>query len=349
MKRRALLLAAACGPSFAAVPQLDALLRDGEAALRDGDVLAAQQAFERAAALDHDPAAEWGLVRSWMQAGAYRRALAFAAHAAGGHTELPEGAGLYAWLLFIGGQVELARQAVNDGLQRAPGHPLLVATARRLQDPVATPPAQLLEGATRQAPLANGAAAQGQVVASGVLLPSGREAWVPAAALPGGPVWLRDAFGRTRAARPARTLAALGLTELSLDTPLREVLPPWPVAARDAFPGSPEMAVGFIATRDAQPAWPLLRLGFVGRWEQGARYQLGAALPGGGAQGGPVYDGSGRLIGLALEGRLLAASALREHAPQAFTLQPDAPAQSPDAVYERAMTTVVQLIADPPR
>ncbi|MCX8507747.1 MAG: HutD family protein, partial [Rhodobacteraceae bacterium] len=43
----------------------------------------------------HEAVAEWGLVRSWMQAGEYRRALAFSAHAAGAHVDVIEGAGLH--------------------------------------------------------------------------------------------------------------------------------------------------------------------------------------------------------------------------------------------------------------
>jgi len=129
-------------------------------------------------------------------------------------------------------------------------------------------------------------------------------------------------------------------------------VPPWPVAARDAFPGSPQMAVEFGLPADAPavPMWPLLHLGFVGSWQSGSVSALGTDLASAGPHGGPVFDRAGRLIGLALRGAdgrptLLAASALQAAWPQAFTSTADATQMSPDAVYERAMTKVLHLIA----
>src|SRR5262245_62620692 len=65
------------------------LLRTGEAALARGDSAKALEAFERAAAMLHAADAEMSLVRVYMQNGAYRRAAALAAHAAGAHREEP--------------------------------------------------------------------------------------------------------------------------------------------------------------------------------------------------------------------------------------------------------------------
>ena len=76
-----------------------ALLDAAEAALARGDTEAALAGFERAAGMLHAPDTEMGLVRSQMQAGQYRRALAFAAHTAGAHLEAPAASALYAWLL----------------------------------------------------------------------------------------------------------------------------------------------------------------------------------------------------------------------------------------------------------
>lgn len=57
-----------------------------QAALQDKDKAAAAT-IERAAMMLHAPDTEMGLVRSYMQAGHYRRALAFCAHTAGVHRE----------------------------------------------------------------------------------------------------------------------------------------------------------------------------------------------------------------------------------------------------------------------
>ena len=331
------------------------LVEEGEQALRANDAGAALRAYERAAALRHDAVAEWGLVRSWMQAGEYRRALAVSAHAAGAHADVVEGAGLYAWLLHIGGQTALAQQTLDAAMQRQPGNPLLVATAERLRDPAAPPDERLLAGPTRQAPYADIALpSQARVMSTGLLLPNGQQALVPAEAVaPNSSLWVRDAQGHTVAARLARVLPELGLAELALDSPLHDPTPLFPVAQRDAFPGSPQMAVEFAARPDAlvTPMWPLLHIGFVGSWRTASVYALGSELASVGPHGGPVFDREGRLIGMALRGvdgrpTLLAASALRGAWPQAFAAPPaDASRMSPDAVYERAMTMVLQLIA----
>ena len=338
------------------------LVTQGEQALRANDAGAALRAYERAAALRHVAEAEWGLVRSWMQAGNYRRALAFAAHAAGAHPDVAEGAGLYAWLLHIGGQPGLARQTLAEARQRDPANTLLAATAERLRDPAGAPDPRLFDGATRQGPHAADVTrlpAAARVAGSGVLLPAGRVALVPADAVAGATLlWLRDARGRGASAQVARMLPELGLAELTVDAGLHDAgdaVDALGVAPRDAFPGSPELVVAFAAPADAPrlPVWPVLRTGFVGRWIDGASYRLGTDLDGASALGGPVFDQQGRLIGMTMRGpdgaaRLLAVSALRAAWPQAFAeVPPDAPKLSPDAVYERAMDVAVQLIVLP--
>jgi tetratricopeptide (TPR) repeat protein len=338
----------------------DGLLAQGEAALRANDAAGGVRAYERAAALRHVAAAEWGLVRAWMQAGDYRRALAFAAHAAGAHPDVVAGAGLYAWLLNIGGQPAIARQTLDEALKRHPQHDLLAATAARLEQPARGPAASLLIGATRQAPHAALALpASVRAMASGVLHSDGLRAIVPSQPLvaAGESLWLRDAMGRTSPARLARLRREWGLAELVLEAPLGHPTIRLELAARDAFPGSPELAVEFAAAPDQrpEPEWPLLHTGFVGAWQAGPRYALGAALASSGAHGGPVFDRAGRWIGLAMRGAgdrpaLLAASALQEAWPELPVADAAVPAPglSPDQVYERAMACAVQLLVLPP-
>ena len=72
------------------------LLKTGEAALSRLDVNAALDAFERAALIVHAADTEIALVRTYMQGGDYRRALAFGAHTAGSHLDVIGGSTLYA-------------------------------------------------------------------------------------------------------------------------------------------------------------------------------------------------------------------------------------------------------------
>ena len=77
------------------------LVQQAELQLAAGDTAAAQQAFDRAAMLVHAADVEMGLVRTYLQAGDYRRALSFASHAAGAHRDVPAGTAPYGGLLHI--------------------------------------------------------------------------------------------------------------------------------------------------------------------------------------------------------------------------------------------------------
>jgi hypothetical protein len=94
-----------------------ALVADAEQHLAAGDAVAALALLERAALMLHAPDTEMGIERARMQLGEYRRALAFAAHAAGAHRrEAPAASALYAWLLHVGGQrAAAAYGAVRNG------------------------------------------------------------------------------------------------------------------------------------------------------------------------------------------------------------------------------------------
>src|SRR5262245_35530327 len=108
------------------------LLERGESALAWGEVAQAAEAFERAASIRHAAEPEMGLIRTYMQTGAYRRALAFAAHTAGAHRDAPAGAVLYAWLLHVGGQVRLAQRMLDDVEAQSPGNSLVAEARRRV-------------------------------------------------------------------------------------------------------------------------------------------------------------------------------------------------------------------------
>lgn len=87
----------------------------GEQPLSLVDVQAARQAFDRAAMMLHAPVTEAALVRTHMQAGECRQALAFGAHAAGAHLrKWPAGTALHAWLLQVGGQGVVGRRMLDE-------------------------------------------------------------------------------------------------------------------------------------------------------------------------------------------------------------------------------------------
>jgi hypothetical protein len=344
-----------------------ALLKKGETALARLDVTGALDAFERAALILHAADTEIASVRAYMQAGDYRRALAFGAHTAGAHLDEVGGSLLYVWLLHAGGQPAIAQRLLADVETRMPGNPRVQAVQQQMRSgmPVARGP--LLALPTRLAPYGGmkGLPANARVVGSAVLLHSGTNALLPLSLLPAsGRVWLRNGLGQLVQARTDQKFSALGVALVRLQSRL-----PVPddqlVATSDAFPGSPGFAVEYAATPDAAPAWPLLRTGFLGS-ASGATGErlLGLALPAG-PRGGPVFDAGGQLIGLALPGRagqggdrLVPASELKKAfgarfsavPPQTGTLAAPGrarPRASVDKIYEASLKTGLQVIAVP--
>ena len=330
------------------------LLQRGEVALARGDVGQALNAFERAGTMMHAAETEMGLVRTYMQSGAYRRALSFAAHTAGAHRDAPAGAVLYAWLLHIGGQTAFAQRVLDGTEARSPGDALVAQARAQLRSPAPVASGALLSAPWRTAPFDAGAAlpASAHVVCSGVLVDGGRHALAPL--IDARTVWLRNGLGRKSAAQVERRIESLGLVLLQLDDPIKGG-PDSTLAPRDPFPGSAGFALDYSATPDAAPAWPMLHSGFIGRRDDSERLsKLGIEMPAG-AQGGPVFDAGGHFTGIALRGtdgqdRLLAVSALRREfgALLGFVANQSAVQRMPaDAIYESAMAVTLQVIAAP--
>lgn len=343
------------GPSRAE-PERAEWLQRGEVALARGDTARALGAFDRAAALRHAADSELGLVRTYMQAGAYRRALAFAAHTAGAHRDVPAGSVLYAWLLHVGGQPGFALRVLDRIEARAPGDALAAQARAELRSPAPVASGALLTAPWRVAPVDAGAPlpAAASVTGTGVLVDEGRRALVPLPSLGAArALWLRDGLGRRRAARIERRDEALGLALLRLEEPI-EGAPALAMAPRDPFAGSPGFGVDYAATPDAAPAWPLLRPGFIGSPDGAGLLKLAIELPAG-AQGGPVFDAAGRFAGIAARGRdgqdrLLLPSALRREFGDLLGVVtgPDRVPRVPvDRIYEIAMPLTLQVIAEP--
>ena len=329
-----------------------AMLDQAEAALRAGELERAAAAFERAGSVRHAADAELGLIRTWMQGGEYRRALAFAAHTAGAHPDAPAGIGLYAWLLHIGGQQAIALQLLARAQTRMPQDATLAATAALLKHPAAAPAPILLASPGRFAPLGEEPPAPTgalRVNGSATLVDGGRRALTSRAVVgDAARLWLRDGLGRVAAARIARRLDEIGLVGLELDPALDGgsiALPD-----RDPFPGSPAFAVEFARDEAALPAWPQLHVGFLGAPSGEGVYRLGIDAADD-ASGGPVYDAAGRLVGVTVNDRghavLLAPSRLRRLIDAAGAAAPVSGGSgrlAVDEIYERSLRAVAQVL-----
>lgn len=333
------------------------LLKSGEAALARLDVAAALGAFERAALILHAADTEIALVRSYMQAGDYRRALGFGAHTAGAHLDVAGGSLLYAWLLHSGGQPVIAQRLLVEISARLPDDALVQAVQRQLRSGAPSATGELLAPPVRLAPYGQtqGLPASARSVGSAVLLPGGRAALMPLSLLPrSGRLWLRNGLGQLTAASVEKRLTDVDVALVRLKRPM-PMATEFRVAVRDAFPGSAGFAVEYVRAPNASPAWPVLRAGFLGGTDGncGARL-LGIDMPAG-SRGGPVFDGAGQFIGLALPGasakggdRLVTASRLNKAIGSAplfaqATAGPT-PREAVDNIYEASLRSALQVI-----
>lgn len=321
---------------------VDALQRDGDAALQRGESQQALDAFERAAMLRHSAPIEIGIVRSLMQMGAYRRALGFAGHTAFAHPESHDGAALYALLLRLGGQAPVAQRLVEAGLQRAPDDVALARARAVLVAPLADERVQAL---TALAPSGHSVPAQATAIGNATLLPDGRQALVPLTQLPAdGALWVRNGLGHTVRAERHRVDAQAGVAVLRL----AEAMDAPQSALRRPFPGTPAFVVAF----ERASTWPQLHSGFLGNMASDVGGQWLGVDAGAHSAGAAVLDGSGRLLGMALpaagDGRLrfigLAAASPLLPVAQPIEAPPSA-ARAIDEIYERGLRSALQLIA----
>jgi len=334
----------------AALAERRRLLDEGEARLAGGDALAAQQSFDRASQLLHAADTELSLVRTYMQAGEYRRALAFGAHAAGAHREFPAGNALYAWLLQAGGQGRYAERLLAEAIEKAPDDPSLQAARAALGSAAPRAEGVLATGPARVLPYAWGTqvAAGSRVVGSGTLAGAGDLALVPSALVNGAlAIRVRNGLGQTVAARLVESNDDTALLKLERALPRP---PGLTYVGREPFAGSPGYCVEQVAGDGREAAWPLLRSGFFAYpARDGGLRPLGIEAPPG-PRGGPVFDAAGRLAGLALTAsdgrdRLLPVSAWPAQAMGDASGAAAPGARLPlDELYERALLLALQVI-----
>jgi hypothetical protein len=344
------------GPQAAAdEAERQRLLAEGEALLAAGDAIAAQEVFQRAAMVMHAADTECSIVRAQMQAGQYRQALAFGAHAALAHRAVPGGLALYAWMLHVGGQSVIAGRLLDEALKRDGGDVALQSARDALGQPWPRPAGPMRVAPLRTAPYAHGDAAEGSGRCAGTatLLPDGTAAFVPLATVgEGRTLRLRNGLGETVGGSVVVRRPDAGVARIELARPL-----PVPagvvLATRPPFAGSPAATVEFGVDEEGLPAWPVLRQGFVGRLAANGRQRLGIELPAG-LRGGPVFDRAGRLAGMGLaDGQgvelLWPLAAWNEGAAAgdaAAQAEASAASGAIDAVYEAALRLALQVIVD---
>ena len=328
------------------------LLVEAESQLAAGDAMAAQDSFQRAAMLLHSADTECGIVRAQAQAGHYREALAFAAHAALAHRNFAAGAALYAWLLHVGGQAAIAQRVLDDAIRIAPDDVALRLAREQLRQAQPRACGSLLAPPLRVAPYAYGPAqppSTARTAGTALLFDGGRGALVPTAIVGGSEsIWIRNGLGNTVRATVVRRLDGIGLTRLQLAIPLPAPAPLLAVT-REPFAGSPGTTVEFVPGPGADAAWPLLYQGFLGRTIEPSMRRLGIEVPPG-PRGGPVFDSAGRLAGIALahgEGsdHWVPVAAIAT-AGAAWSPAAGAPAATAaiDVVYEAALHHTVQVL-----
>ncbi len=342
------------------------LLKTGEAALATLQLEAALLAFERAANILHAADTEIALVRTYMQYGQYRRALAAGAHTAGAHLDVVGGSALYAWLLHMGAQTAVAQRLLTEAQTRVPGNNSIELVRRQLTGGVPLATGDLLNPPTRLAPygMTRGVAATARVKGSALLLPGGTEALVLQSLLPSqtkrAKIWLRNGLGVLTEGTVVKRLPGTGLVLIRLSKVLPVPDDFW-MADKEPFPGSPGYAVEYVAHRnvvkDSAPAWPVLRLGFLGgmKTPTGSDHLLGIDMPAG-PRGGPVFGATGQLIGVALHGKpgeadqLVTVARLQRALgrPLGAVIPGSAPtSSSADRIYENSLKISLQVIAVP--
>lgn len=342
------------------------LLKKGEAALAALQLEPALLAFERAASILHAADTEIALVRTYMQYGQYRRALAAGAHTAGAHLDVVGGSALYAWLLHMGAQTAVAQRLLTEAQTRMPGDTNIEQVRQQLNGGTPLATGDLLNPPTRLAPygVTQELPAAARVQGSAVLLPGGAQALVPLSLLPKpakrAKLWLRNGLGLLAEGTVVKGLPAAGLALVKLSHALPVPDDYW-IADTEAFPGSPGYAVEYVTSpktaKNVAPAWPILRLGFLGGMvtPTGTDRLLGIDMPAG-PLGGPVFGSAGQLIGVALKGKsgaadqLVTVSRLQKAIgqPLGASMQKSAPTTSTaDRIYENGLKVSLQVITAP--
>jgi hypothetical protein len=260
------------------------LLLIAEGLLKKLDGNAALNIFEQAALIVHASEVEIGIVRSHMQAGQFQRALAFCAHAAGAHLDEPAPTLLYAQLLKLSGQMPHAEKLMTEYRARFKAN---AATSE----------------VARLSPYfdARGLPTSAKMLGSGLVLPTGTRAVIPAVMVSARTkaLWIRYGTGFLRKASVEKIVSKDGLAILKIDNPLESKgKPELAITSKPAFPGSIAYAMHFIDQMAL--SWPSLWSSFVGEPAKISTGRRLIDLPEATARalGASLFDQTGAAIGL---------------------------------------------------
>ncbi len=118
-----LLLASAsllCSSAYAAEDTIPNLILRAQSAIDNGQPQQATEWYEKAAAMGESPEAEIGLVRAYLQAGEFRKAIAFGNLVAAEHPDMTDTAALLAYIEDLEGQTTPALAKLTEELKKHP-------------------------------------------------------------------------------------------------------------------------------------------------------------------------------------------------------------------------------------
>jgi tetratricopeptide (TPR) repeat protein len=340
------------------VEERRALLVGAEALLSELNGHAALALFEKAALISHSPDTEIGIVRAYLQNGAYPSALSFCAHAAGAHEESIESTALYAWLLRIGGYKEHAIKLLDTAGKRNPDDSLIASLRTHVDMALPLTGPLFAKTPVRFLPYAGNLSGKvrAQSLGSGLLLNDGKRLLVLTAVLGGtsNRFWIRAGLGKISKAEVLSSENYFSVLQLHQPIEHRSELT---FAAKPPFPGSIAFSVQYRARALKTLAWPVLDSGFVGNPGSVGSSRSLEINHGGNTWGGPVFDQSGRIIGLAARSNfahqkqalLITSPSMRSHeATSGLSWDDQAPeAQRPkvssDYIYGSALKSIAEI------
>ena len=118
-----LLLASAsllCSSAYAAEDTIPNLILRAQSAIDNGQPQQATEWYDKAAAMGESPEAEIGLVRAYLQAGEFRKAIAFGNLVAAEHPDMTDTAALLAYIEDLEGQTTPALAKLTEELKKHP-------------------------------------------------------------------------------------------------------------------------------------------------------------------------------------------------------------------------------------
>lgn len=334
---------------------VDAVLQRTEAYLKAGEIEQARNLLDQTAGTLHSDAIEIAQVLTLMQGGEYTHALSAAAHTYAEHAEEADTALLYAWLLSIGGQVRVAHEVLQTNLERFPEHQSLRTMQSVLQSAQWDVSQLDVTGYLRLRPVLVESASKSEhvLLLNGATLLDELHAVTPfTPSLATKKLWLRNGLGITVGAKLVKVLPEHHVAILQLEKPM-PIAHRMVVANKPTSLGNLAYVIGyFTATKSDMAQWPILRADFTGMpavSDDAGKWLLHIHSV---MAGAPVFNPSGELMGISLNtdnsSQLLPINEVVKLISQGQeeTAQPTKANPSMSELYEFALTTSLQLLAE---